>query len=103
MPLRKIRTSVVMLHTLQQGGITHLAAGCISRTPYLLLLLKAVNGRHLKLSDKHPRTLDSLNNLIELYEAWGKPEKAEKWRAKLPDAETEFSVGTEVDTSGYYR
>jgi hypothetical protein len=27
---------------------------------------------------------ESLNNLIELYEAWNKPEKAEKWRAKLP-------------------
>jgi hypothetical protein len=23
-------------------------------------------------------------NLIELYEAWNKPEKAKKWRAKLP-------------------
>jgi len=32
-------------------------------------------------------TLKSLNNLIELYEAWGKPEKANEWRAKLPQAE----------------
>jgi hypothetical protein len=31
--------------------------------------------------------LQSLNNLIELYEAWGKPEKAEEWRAKLPETE----------------
>jgi hypothetical protein len=23
-------------------------------------------------------------SLIELYETWGKPEKAEEWRAKLP-------------------
>jgi hypothetical protein len=38
MPLRKTRTSVLVLHTLQQGGIAHLAAGYISRTPYLLLL-----------------------------------------------------------------
>jgi hypothetical protein len=25
----------------------------------------------------------SWNNLIELYETWGKPEKAKEWRAKL--------------------
>jgi hypothetical protein len=25
-----------------------------------------------------------MNNLIELYEAWNKPEKAAQWRAKLP-------------------
>jgi hypothetical protein len=29
-----------------------------------------------------------MNNLIELYEAWGKPEKAEEWRAKLPQEES---------------
>jgi len=28
-----------------------------------------------------------LDNLIDLYEAWGKPEDAEKWRAKLPTTE----------------
>jgi hypothetical protein len=26
-------------------------------------------------------------NLIALYEAWNKPEEAEKWRAKLPQTE----------------
>jgi hypothetical protein len=41
----------------------------------------------LKLGDTHPRTLESWNNLIELYEAWNKPEKAEKWRAKLLNTE----------------
>jgi tetratricopeptide (TPR) repeat protein len=51
------------------------------------LLLQAVKGRRLKLGDDHPRTLKSLNNLIELYESWGKPEKADEWRAKLPDAQ----------------
>jgi len=30
-------------------------------------------------------------NLIELYEAWGKPEKAEEWRAKLPHMENNKS------------
>jgi len=28
-----------------------------------------------------------MNNLIDLYEAWNKPEKAKKWRAKLPRSE----------------
>ena len=48
-------------------------------------LLEAVEGRRLKLGDQHPHTMESWNNLIELYEAWNEPEKADKWRAKLPD------------------
>jgi len=50
-------------------------------------LLEAVEGRRLKLGDEHPHTLKSWQNLIELYEAWDKPEKAEEWRAKLPRTE----------------
>ncbi len=48
------------------------------------LLLGAVNGGRLKLGDTHPHTLKSWHNLIDLYEAWGKLEKAQEWRAKLP-------------------
>jgi hypothetical protein len=33
---------------------------------------------------------ESLNNLIELYEAWNKPEKAKEWRAKLPQIEAKI-------------
>ena len=51
------------------------------------LLLEAVEGRRLTLGDRHPPTQQSLNNLIDLYEAWNKPEKAEEWRAKLPQTE----------------
>jgi len=29
----------------------------------------------------------SMKNLIALYEAWNKPEKAQEWRAKLPQTE----------------
>jgi hypothetical protein len=29
-----------------------------------------------------------MNELIDLYESWNKPEKAEQWRAKLTQAET---------------
>jgi serine/threonine protein kinase len=51
------------------------------------LLLEAIEGRLLKLGDTHPHTLESWHNLIKLYEAWGKPEKAKEWRAKLPKTE----------------
>jgi len=51
------------------------------------LLQEALEGRRLKLGDTHPHTLESWNNLIDLYEAWNKPEKANEWRAKLPQTE----------------
>jgi pentatricopeptide repeat protein len=51
------------------------------------LLVEALEGRRLKLGDTHPHTLESWNNLIDLYEAWNKPEKAQEWRAKLPQIE----------------
>ena len=51
------------------------------------LLIQAIGGQRLKLGDKHPHTLESWNNLIALYEAWNKPEKAQDWRAKLPQTE----------------
>jgi len=31
--------------------------------------------------------LQSWNNLIDLYETWNKPEKAQEWRAKLAQIE----------------
>jgi len=46
--------------------------------------LEAIEGRRLKLGDKHPHTLESMNNLIDLYESWNKPENAKEWRTKLP-------------------
>ena len=49
------------------------------------LLLEA---RRLRLGDTHPHTIESMNNLIELYEAWSKPEKAKWWRSKLSRTET---------------
>ncbi|MFC1634823.1 tetratricopeptide repeat protein [Planctomycetota bacterium] len=52
-----------------------------------LLLLEAIEGRRLILGDTHPHTIESLNNLIDLYEDWNKPEKAEEWRAKLAQIE----------------
>jgi hypothetical protein len=52
-------------------------------------LLEAAEGRLLKLGDTHPHTLESMNNLIDLYETWDKPEEAKEWRAKLPQTEAE--------------
>ena len=51
------------------------------------LLIQAIEGRRLKLGNTHPHTLESWQNLIELYEAWGKPEKAQEWWATLPQTE----------------
>ena len=51
------------------------------------LLLEAIKCRRVKLGDTHPYTIESINNLIKLYRVWNKPEKAEEWRAKLPDTE----------------
>jgi len=39
------------------------------------LLIQAFEGRRLKLGDTHPHTLETWHNLIDLYEAWNKPEK----------------------------
>ncbi|MFC1636961.1 tetratricopeptide repeat protein [Planctomycetota bacterium] len=52
------------------------------------LLLEAIKGRRLKLGDTHSLTFESWHNLISLYEAWNKPEKAEEWRAKLSETES---------------
>ena len=52
------------------------------------LLLKAVNSRISKLKLQHPHTQESIKTLIELYEAWNKPGKADYWRAKLSQTET---------------
>ena len=48
------------------------------------LLLPALEVRRITLGDTHPHTVESWKVLIELYEAWGKPAKAEEWRDKLP-------------------
>jgi hypothetical protein len=49
--------------------------------------LEVVKGRWLRLGDAHPHALQSLNNLITLYEAWVNPEKAKERQGKLPQAE----------------
>lgn len=41
----------------------------------------------LQKAHTHPHTLESWNNLVALYESWGKPEKTEEWQAKLAQIE----------------
>ena len=53
-----------------------------------LLPLEAFNGREAKLGPEHPRTVESLDQLVHLYESWNKPDEVEKWRAKLRDNES---------------
>ncbi|MEE9131885.1 MAG: serine/threonine-protein kinase [Phycisphaerales bacterium] len=37
------------------------------------------------LGASHVRTVGSLQGIVDLYDAWGMPDKAAKWRANLPD------------------
>jgi len=47
------------------------------------LLQEAYTGRAGKLGPEHPHTVESLKQLIKLYEDWNKPDEAETWRVKL--------------------
>ena len=47
------------------------------------LLVELVESSHGVLIEGHPDTVAAMNELIKLYEAWGKPQKAEQWRSKL--------------------
>ena len=48
------------------------------------LLLEAFHSRETKLGPAHPHTIDSLKQLVTLYESWPKPDEAAKWRLRLP-------------------
>ncbi len=52
--------------------------------PYLQRSLDTLT---LVLGASHRRTQSTLEALVELYESWGKPDRAAEWRAKLPDTE----------------
>ncbi len=46
-----------------------------------LLLLEALD--HIE-GESQKRTASVVRSLVALYDAWGKPDKAAEWRAKLP-------------------
>ena len=47
-------------------------------------LLEAHRGLVDSSGSDHVRTLTAAGYLVELYEAWGKPDQAAEWRAELP-------------------
>jgi outer membrane protein assembly factor BamD (BamD/ComL family) len=46
-------------------------------------LLAAHTGLKAALGDEHKRTQKAVQNMIELYEAWGKAEEATRYRALI--------------------
>ena len=54
------------------------------------LFIEVIEGRRLKLGNTHPHTLESWHNLIDLYEALNKPEKAKEWRVKLQQTDAQI-------------
>ncbi|HUL76972.1 MAG TPA: serine/threonine-protein kinase [Vicinamibacteria bacterium] len=47
------------------------------------VLLRGYEGLKLSSGEKHESTIKARQRLVALYEAWGKPEKAREWRARL--------------------
>jgi hypothetical protein len=47
--------------------------------------LDTFHGRETKFGPEHPHTIESLKQLVTLYESWPKPDEAAKWRAKLAE------------------
>lgn len=44
-----------------------------------------MNEREAKIpAQGKPRLTEALERLVQLYDAWGKPDQAAEWRAKLP-------------------
>ncbi len=50
-------------------------------------LLEAQGILSASLGAEHQLTMKAVNALADLYDAWGKPDKAAEWRAKLPEEE----------------
>ncbi|MCK4343332.1 MAG: tetratricopeptide repeat protein [Phycisphaerae bacterium] len=49
-------------------------------------LLEGYSTLSADFADEHTSVQSVLKNLVGLYEAWGKPEQAETWRARLPES-----------------
>jgi serine/threonine protein kinase len=47
-------------------------------------LIRALEFSRRVLGEEHPETRACLEHFVRFYEAWGKPEKAKEWQAKLP-------------------
>ena len=49
------------------------------------LLVNTLNTQRRHSSEQHPDVQECINNLVDLYQAWDKPQQADEWRGKLPD------------------
>jgi hypothetical protein len=63
------------------GALLHQRGRHADAEPFLL---EAVEGWRERFGDGDLNTQRCVNSFIRLYEAWGKPENAAEWRAKLP-------------------
>lgn len=52
------------------------------------LLLECQQRLSESMGAQHFRTRGAVDNLVKLYEAWGKPDQAADWRAKLPTTQS---------------
>jgi serine/threonine-protein kinase len=52
-------------------------------------LVFALDVERNTLGESHERVLHVVSNLVELYEAWGKPDEAAKYRSLLQDSESD--------------
>jgi tetratricopeptide (TPR) repeat protein len=53
------------------------------------MLLQALRESRDRFGDRHQDTLETLRNLIELYDITGRPDQADKLRAELPQTDSE--------------
>ena len=63
-----------------------------------VLHLRTLEIRERVLSRGHPYIARSIRHLVELYDAWGKPEEAQKWRIRLSTAVREPGTNSEPVT-----
>jgi len=71
-----------------EKGSTHLARNYLKQGRYdkaAPLLHEVVESQILRFGETDRYTQKSITDLITLYEAWNKPEKANEWRAKMPE------------------
>ena len=61
-----------------------------------LLLLSHEHDLKL-LPQEHPNHIEGMQKLIELYDAWGKPEQADAWRAKLSESSRSVPASQSTD------
>jgi hypothetical protein len=61
---------------------------CLHKRCFSMLCPSYVNPLYRKLSNGS----NIVRNLIDFYEAWGKPEKADEWRGKLPRKDGQWDL-----------